>query len=153
MGSYVAAALGTAVLEPALGEAGAAILGRLAATAFPMAAGVALVMETLNQAPPDLIVAAVLLLFGAEALLGAATRASRLVPAWVGVDSNSLERCLAGGPADRLARRLLLPGPARHPAAVDQHPAHPIGGRTDRSVRASVTAAARGSFEGGALLE
>ena len=38
MGSYVAAALGTAVLEPALGEAGAAILARLAAIAFPMAA-------------------------------------------------------------------------------------------------------------------
>jgi hypothetical protein len=35
MGSYLAAALATVVLEPALGEAGAAILGRLAATAFP----------------------------------------------------------------------------------------------------------------------
>jgi hypothetical protein len=84
MGSYLAAALGTAVLQPALGEAGAAILGRLAATAFPMAAGVALVMEALNQAPPDLVVVSVLLLFGAEALLGAATLASRLVPAWIG---------------------------------------------------------------------
>jgi hypothetical protein len=84
MGSYLAAALGTVVLEPALGEAGAAILGRLAATAFPMAAGVALVMEALNQAPPALVVVSVLLLFGAEALLGAATLASRLVPAWVG---------------------------------------------------------------------
>jgi hypothetical protein len=84
MGSYLAAALGTAVLEPAPGEAGAAILGRLAATAFPMAAGVALVMEALNQAPPALVVVSVLLLFGAEALLGAATLASRLVPAWVG---------------------------------------------------------------------
>ena len=70
------------MLEPAL--VGAAILGRLAATAFPMAAGVALVMEALDQAPPALVVVAVLLLFGAEALLGAATLVSRLVPAWVG---------------------------------------------------------------------
>jgi hypothetical protein len=49
-----------------------------------MAAGVALVIEALNQTPPDLVVVSVLLLFGAEALLGAATLASRLVPAWVG---------------------------------------------------------------------
>jgi hypothetical protein len=84
MGSYLAAALGAAVLEPTLGEAGAAILGRLAATAFPIAAGVALVMEGLNQGPPTLVVVAVLLLFGAGALLGAATLAGRLVPAWVG---------------------------------------------------------------------
>jgi hypothetical protein len=87
MGSYVAAALGTAVLEPALGEAGAAILGRLAAVAFPMAASVALVFEAVSfdgLAPPALLVVAVLLLFGAGALLGAAILASRLVPAWVG---------------------------------------------------------------------
>ena len=87
MSSYVAAALGTAVLEPALAEAGAAILGRLAAIAFPMAASVALVMEavTINGSEPDaLIVVAVLLLFGAEALLGAAVLVSRLVPVWVG---------------------------------------------------------------------
>src|SRR4029450_12724649 len=45
MSSYVAAALGTAVLEPALAEAGAAILGRLADIAFPMGASVALGME------------------------------------------------------------------------------------------------------------
>ena len=88
MGSYVAAALGTVVLQPALGEASAAILGRLAATAFPMAASVALVMEAVAwdepAAPPTLVVVAVLLLFGAGALLGAAILASRLVPAWVG---------------------------------------------------------------------
>ena len=34
MSSYVAAALGTAVLEPALAEAGAAILGRLARSSW-----------------------------------------------------------------------------------------------------------------------
>lgn len=87
MSSYVAAALGTAVLEPALAEAGAAILGRLAAIAFPMAASVALVMEAVTINGPEpyaLIVVAVLLLFGAELLLGAAVLASRLVPAWVG---------------------------------------------------------------------
>ncbi len=87
MGSYVAAALGTAVLEPALGEAGAAILARLAAIAFPMAASVALVMEAVGLDglwPPALMVVAVLLLFGAGALLGAAILASRLVPTWVG---------------------------------------------------------------------
>jgi hypothetical protein len=87
MGSYVAGALGTAVLEPALGEAGAAILGRLAAIAFPMAASVALVMEAVGLDglwPPALMVVAVLLLFGAGAFLGAAILASRLVPAWVG---------------------------------------------------------------------
>jgi hypothetical protein len=52
-----------------------------------MAASVALVLEALDihgLAPPPLLAAAVLLLFGAEALLGAATLASRLVPAWVG---------------------------------------------------------------------
>jgi hypothetical protein len=87
MSSYVAAALGTAVLEPALAEAGAAILGRLAAVAFPMAASVALVMEAFNitgAEPYALIVVAVMLLFGAEVLLSAAVLASRLVPAWVG---------------------------------------------------------------------
>jgi hypothetical protein len=87
MSSYVAAAFGTAVLEPALAEAGAAILGRLAAIAFPMAASVALVMEaaTINGPEPyALIVVAVLLLFEAEVLLGAAVLTTRLVPAWVG---------------------------------------------------------------------
>ena len=87
MSSYVAAALGTAVLEPALAEAGAAILGRLAAIAFPMAATVALVMEAVTINGPEpyaLIVVAVLLLFGAEVLLGAAVLTSRLVPVWVG---------------------------------------------------------------------
>ena len=52
--------------------------------ALLFAAGVALVMEGLNQGPPAFVVVAVLLLFGAGALLGAATLASRLVPAWVG---------------------------------------------------------------------
>jgi hypothetical protein len=87
MSSYVAAALGSAVLEPALAEAGAAIFGRLAAIAFPMAATVALVMEAVSfhgAKPYALIVVTVLLLFGAELLLGAAVLASRLVPAWVG---------------------------------------------------------------------
>jgi hypothetical protein len=87
MSSYVAAALGTAVLEPALAEAGAAILGRLAAVTFPMATSVALVMEAVSIAgaePYALIVVAVLLLFGAEALLGAAVLASGVVPAWIG---------------------------------------------------------------------
>jgi hypothetical protein len=85
--SYVAAALGSAVLEPALAEAGAAILGRLAASAFPMAASVALVMEAVTINGPEpyaLIVVAVLLLFGAELLLSVAVLASRLVPAWAG---------------------------------------------------------------------
>jgi hypothetical protein len=85
--SYVAAALGTAVLEPAQAEAGAAILGRLAVIAFPMAASIALVMEAVTINGPEpyaLIVVAVLLLFGAELLLSAAALASRLVPAWVG---------------------------------------------------------------------
>jgi hypothetical protein len=87
MSSYVAAALGTALLEPALAEAGAAILGRLTAIAFPMAATVAVVMEAVTINAPEpyaLIVVAVLLLFGAEVLLGAAVLVSRLVPAWVG---------------------------------------------------------------------
>ena len=40
---------------------------------------------TINAPEPyALIVVAVLLLFGAEVLLGAAVLASRLVPAWVG---------------------------------------------------------------------
>jgi hypothetical protein len=91
MSSYVAAALGAAVLEPALAEAGASILGRLAAVAFPMAASVALVMEAVSidgaefrPSSHALIVVVVLLLFGAELLLGAAVLASRLVPVWVG---------------------------------------------------------------------
>ncbi|HEY5987698.1 MAG TPA: hypothetical protein VIV12_15180, partial [Streptosporangiaceae bacterium] len=47
----------------------------------------ALVMEAVGLDglwPPALMVVAVLLLFGAGALLGAAILASRLVPAWVG---------------------------------------------------------------------
>jgi len=87
MGCYVAAALGAAALEPTLVEAGAAILGRLVAIAFPMAAGVAIVMEAVGLDglfPTALTVVAVLLLFGAGALLGAAALTSRLVPGWVG---------------------------------------------------------------------
>ena len=88
MGSFIAAALGVSILAPALSEAGAAILSRLATTAFPMAVAVALVMEALEfaqpGAPPALVVTAVLLLFGAGALLGGALVASRLVPAWIG---------------------------------------------------------------------
>jgi hypothetical protein len=87
MGCYVAMALGAAVLEPTLGAAGAAILGRLVAIAFPMAAGVAIVMEAVGLDglfPTALTVVAVLLLFGAGALLGAAVLASGLVPAWIG---------------------------------------------------------------------
>lgn len=88
MGSYVAAALGTALLEPAVSGVGAAVPARLAATAFAMATSVALVMEALTwdgpTAPLALVVVAVLLLFGAGVLLGAALLASRLAPAWVG---------------------------------------------------------------------
>lgn len=87
MASYVAAALGAAVLAPAVSKAGAAILARLAATTFPMAATVALVMEALTwdgPTAPVLVVVTVLLLFGAGVLLGAALLASDLVPAWVG---------------------------------------------------------------------
>jgi hypothetical protein len=87
IGCYVAAALGAAVLEPTLAETRAAILGRLVAIAFPLAAGVAIVMEAVGLDglfPTALTVVAVLLLFGAGALLGAAALASRLVPAWVG---------------------------------------------------------------------
>jgi hypothetical protein len=40
-----------------------------------------------------------------------------------------LERRLAGDSADRLTRRPLLPDPARHPAAHDQHLAHPTGAK------------------------
>jgi hypothetical protein len=88
MGSYIVAALAVTVLVPALGEAGAAILSRLAATTFPMAVAVALVMEALDfggpGAPRALVLTAVLLLFGAGALLGGALVASRIVPAWIG---------------------------------------------------------------------
>src|SRR5918995_1635659 len=88
MGSYIVAALAVTVLVPALGKAGAVILSRLAATTFPMAVAVALVMEALDfggpGAPRVLVLTAVLLLFGAGALLGGALVASRIVPAWIG---------------------------------------------------------------------
>jgi hypothetical protein len=60
-------------------------------------------------------------------------------PAWCGgtgestgaslgrVGGSSLEPRLASASADPLARRPLLPDPARHSAAHDQHPAHPAG--------------------------
>ena len=76
-----------ALLEPVLREAGATILPRLPATAFSMAT-VVLVMEELSfagpGAPAALVVVAMLLLFGAEVLLGGALLVSRLVPAWIG---------------------------------------------------------------------
>jgi len=88
MVGYVAAALGVALLEPVLSKAGATILPRLVATAFPMATVVVLVMEALSfagaGAPAALVVLAVLLLFGAEVLLGGALLVIRLVPAWIG---------------------------------------------------------------------
>jgi hypothetical protein len=140
MGSYVAAALGTAVLEPAVGEAGAAILGRLAATAFDGH----WCRARHGGAQPDATRPG--RRFGAAAVRGRGTPWCGNVGESTGaglnrVDGNNLERRLAGGPSDRHARRLLLPGPARHSAAPDQHPAHPTGGRADRSVTAGVTAA------------
>src|SRR5215207_8511379 len=71
--AYVAAALGVALLENILRETAAAVLARLGVTAFLMAAVVALVVYVM-----------VVLLYVAEAILGAALLGSGAVPAWIG---------------------------------------------------------------------
>ncbi len=86
--AFVVAALGVAVLEMVLRETGAAVLARLGTTAFLIGAVAALVAEAaflsgLGDMTP-LLVVMVVVLFGAEALLGGALLSSGLVPAWIG---------------------------------------------------------------------
>ena len=85
---YIVAALGVALLEIVLREAGAVVLPRLGTTAFLMATAAAIVAETaflsgLGSMTP-LLVVMVVMLFGAEALLGGALLTTGLVPAWIG---------------------------------------------------------------------
>jgi len=87
--AYVAAALGVALLENILREtAGAAVLARLGATTFLMAAVVALVVEATflggRASTTRLVYVMVVLLYVAEAILGAALLSSGAVRAWIG---------------------------------------------------------------------
>ena len=86
--AFVIAALGVALLEIVLREAGETILARLGATAFLIGAVVAIVAEgqSLSGATSTsaLEVIMVVVLFVAEAILGAALLTSGLLPAWVG---------------------------------------------------------------------
>jgi hypothetical protein len=88
MAAYIAAAPAITLLEIVLSEAGAAVLGRMAATAFVMAAVLALVAEaaSLSQqgAMAALVVVMVVLLFIAEAILGGALLKCGVLPAWIG---------------------------------------------------------------------
>ncbi len=86
--AFVIAALGVALFEIVLREAGETILARLGATAFLIAAVVAIVAEgqSLSGATSTnaLEVIMVVVLFVAEAMLGASLLTSGLLPAWVG---------------------------------------------------------------------
>src|SRR5215207_6610169 len=86
--AYVAAALGVALLENILRETAAAILARLGVTAFLMAAVVALVVEATflggRASTTRLVYVMVVLLYVAEAILGAALLNSGVVRAWIG---------------------------------------------------------------------
>ena len=86
--AYVAAALGVALLENILRETAAAVLARLGVTAFLMAAVVALVVEATflggRASTTRLVYVMVVLLYVAEAILGAALLSSGAVRAWIG---------------------------------------------------------------------
>ena len=132
MSSYVAAALGTAVLEPALAEAGAAILGRLARHRLSDGRQ----CRARHGGRHHQWTGAVRLdrRFSAAAVRGRATTwcggTGESTGASLGrVGGSSLERRLAGDSVDRLARRSVLSDPARHSAAHDQHPADPSGAK------------------------
>jgi hypothetical protein len=88
MAAYIASALGVSILEIALREAKASVLGRLGVTAFLMAAVIAVVVEgelARGQDPgPALGVVMVAMLFVAEAMLGGALILSGIFRAWVG---------------------------------------------------------------------
>jgi hypothetical protein len=88
MAAYIVAALGVSILEIRLRETGGAILATMGATAFLIAAVLALVAETAILAgqgsTTPLVAAMVVLLFAAEAMLGGALAASGLSPAWIG---------------------------------------------------------------------
>ncbi len=86
--AFVIAALGVALFEIVLREAGETILARLGATAFLIGAVIGIVVEAsfLSEgvSMPALMVAMVAVLFVAQAILGGALLASSLLPAWIG---------------------------------------------------------------------
>jgi hypothetical protein len=88
MAGFVIAAMGVALLETVLLDAGQTVLARLGATAFMIGAIIALVAEAENLSgagsATSLIAIMVVVLFVAEAILGGALLASHLSPAWVG---------------------------------------------------------------------
>jgi hypothetical protein len=87
MAAYAAAAPAVALLEIVLRDAGAAVLARLAATVFVMAAVLALVAEAASLSQQGsiaaLVVVMVVLLFIAEAICGGALLKCGVVPAWI----------------------------------------------------------------------
>ncbi|MCZ7570173.1 MAG: hypothetical protein M5U01_16530 [Ardenticatenaceae bacterium] len=89
MAAFVLAAMGVSLLETLLGRAGGTVLPLTGATAFLVGAVVALVVEASflssgAHSTTPLEVTMVVVLFVAEALLGAAIIATSLLPAWVG---------------------------------------------------------------------
>jgi hypothetical protein len=88
MAAYIVSALGVAVLEIVLREAKVLVLARLGATAFLIAAIIAVVAEgeIANGQDPGtaLGVVMVAMLFVAEAMLGGALILSAIFRAWVG---------------------------------------------------------------------
>jgi hypothetical protein len=88
MAGFAIAALGVALLEIILSEAGVAVLARLGATAFLIGTVLALVAEAgiLSEAgsTTSLMATTMVVLFVAEAILGGALLASHLSPDWVG---------------------------------------------------------------------
>lgn len=86
--AYAAAALGVAVLESALHQTDRAVLGRLAATSFMIAAVLGIIVEasflTGDTGQTALVVVMVIGLFLAETILGWALIGSGVASPWVG---------------------------------------------------------------------
>lgn len=87
--AFVLAAMGVTLFEMLLNQAGDTVLSRMGATAFLIGASAAVISEAafLSRgafAQDALEVIMVSVLFGAEAILGAAILTTSLLPTWVG---------------------------------------------------------------------
>jgi hypothetical protein len=86
--AYAAAALGVDLLGSMVREAGRAVFGRLAGTAFLIAAVLAIVVEasflSTDAGQTPFVVVMVVTLFLAEAVLGWSMVGSRLMSDWIG---------------------------------------------------------------------
>ncbi len=86
--AFVVAAMGVSLLETVLGDAGETILAPMGAIAFLIGAVIGIIVEasylSSQNSIPALTVVLVVVLFLAQAILGGALLASRLLPMWIG---------------------------------------------------------------------